>query len=180
MSPIPDEIARCNARLGIPLARLRARGVPFCPEAASTELVTADTGADGRVFQLLPEAATAWQAMKAAAAADGVGLFLVSAFRSVARQQEIVTAKLARGQALEDILRVSAAPGFSEHHGGRAIDIGTPGSPLLEEVFETTAAFAWLCRHAGRFGFAMSYPRDNPQGFLYEPWHWCHRPGACA
>ena len=19
----------------------------------------------------------------------------------------------------------------------------------------------------------MSYPRDNPHGIVYEPWHWC-------
>ena len=25
---------------------------------------------------------------------------------------------------------------------------------------------------AGAFGFSMTYPRDNPWGIIYEPWHW--------
>jgi D-alanyl-D-alanine carboxypeptidase len=26
--------------------------------------------------------------------------------------------------------------------------------------------------HAGDHGFRMSYPRGNPHGISYEPWHW--------
>jgi len=74
---------------------------------------------------------------------------------------------------VEEILTVNAAPGYSEHHSGYALDIGTPGEPPAEESFESTAAFAWLGEHAGRFGFQLSYPRDNPHGIVYEPWHWC-------
>ena len=48
--------------------------------------------------------------------------------------------------------------------------------PPAEESFEATDAFAWLTGNAGDFGFQMSYPRDNPHGITYEPWHWCHRP----
>ena len=29
-----------------------------------------------------------------------------------------------------------------------------------------------LIANAGDFGFVMSYPRDNPHGIVYEPWHW--------
>ena len=28
------------------------------------------------------------------------------------------------------------------------------------------------------YGFVMSYPRDNPHGIVYEPWHWCWRGDA--
>ena len=80
--------------------------------------------------------------------------------------------KLEQGQAIDAILQVSAAPGFSEHHSGRAVDVTTPGYPVLEEVFEESEAFAWLREHAGRFGFLLSFPRDNPHGVAYEPWHW--------
>ena len=81
-------------------------------------------------------------------------------------------AKVAAGMPMDEILRVSAAPGYSEHHTGCAIDITTPGSEPLEEEFEHTDAFRWLVRSAERFGFAMSYPRDNAFGIIYEPWHW--------
>ena len=81
-------------------------------------------------------------------------------------------AQLQRFLALEDILAVNAAPGFSEHHGGLALDIGTPGDPPAEDSFERTPAFAWLREQAGKHGFHLSYPRDNPHGIVYEPWHW--------
>lgn len=168
-----DELAALNALLGIDVQMLAARGLT--PFAEADTLVVAERNAAGREFELTPAAAGAWQAMRDAAAADGVTLLLVSAFRSIARQHEIVAAKLARGQRLDDILQVSAAPGFSEHHTGCAVDIGTPDSPALEEVFEQTPAFAWLQANAGRFGFVLSFPRGNACGYLYEPWHWCYR-----
>jgi D-alanyl-D-alanine carboxypeptidase len=97
---------------------------------------------------------------------------VVSAYRSVAYQEGIVRGKLDRGHALEDILRVSAAPGYSEHHSGRALDLTTPGFTALEEEFECSRAFAWLTENAGAFGFRLSFPRDNDHGIAYEPWHW--------
>ena len=77
--------------------------------------------------------------------------------------------------SLDSILEVSAPPGYSEHHTGRAVDITTDDSPELEIEFERTAAFRWLCRRAGDFGFSLSYPQGNRHGYAYEPWHWCHR-----
>jgi len=56
---------------------------------------------------------------------------------------------------------VNAAPGYSEHHTGRAIDIGASGEPPLTETFEHTAAFRWLARRGGEFGFRLSYPRTT-------------------
>ena len=51
----------------------------------------------------------------------------------------------------------------------------TPGYQPLDEEFEHSAAFAWLRRNAGNYGFHLSYPRDNRHGIAYEPWHWCWR-----
>lgn len=174
-SPDPRRAA-LRAALGILPAWLRERGLVDHEEAAALEVV--EVNAQGRRFELAPAAAAAWRRMKAAAAADGVALVLESAYRSVARQAEIIGGKLAAGERIEDVLRVVAPPGCSEHHTGRAVDIGTPGSVALEEAFETTAAFAWLQRHAGAHGFTMSYPRGNASGYAYEPWHWCHRDGG--
>ncbi len=44
----------------------------------------------------------------------------------------------------------------------------------LEEEFETTPAYRWLCDNAGRSGFRQSFPRNNIHGIAYEPWHWYH------
>ena len=116
--------------------------------------------------------------MRAQAREYDVALTPLSGFRSVDRQVEIIRGKRALGETIDNILRTLAAPGYSEHHTGRAIDIGTPGDLPLEESFAETKAFAWLERHGAAFGFSMSFPRDNPHGFIYEPWHWCWHPHA--
>jgi D-alanyl-D-alanine carboxypeptidase len=159
--------------LGIPLDYGRNPRRPAFTEAAALEDVEANVV--GTMQQLAPETAAAWRRMKAEAASDGVELLLVSGFRSVRHQAELIRRKLAAGHAIEAILKVNAAPGFSEHHTGRAIDIATPGTRPLTAEFDTSAAFTWLTAHAGRFGFAMPYGHDNIFGFDYEPWHWSQR-----
>ncbi|AXK72380.1 D-alanyl-D-alanine carboxypeptidase family protein [Lysobacter sp. TY2-98] len=128
-----------------------------------------------RPLWLRPAAARAWHVMQDAARRDGIALEAISGYRSHDYQLAIFERKLARGQTVDDILTVNAAPGYSEHHAGRALDISSPGEPPAEESFERTAAFEWLQANAGAYGFVMSYPRDNPHGIVYEPWHWCHR-----
>lgn len=125
-----------------------------------------------RPLWLHENAAKSWQRMKIAADHDGVVLDAISGYRGHAYQFGIFKRKMARGQTVQDILKVNAAPGYSEHHSGRAIDIGTPGEPPAEESFENTAAFSWLMKHAPDFGFRLSYPRNNPHDINYEPWHW--------
>jgi D-alanyl-D-alanine carboxypeptidase len=125
-----------------------------------------------RPLWLLTPAARAWAHLRAAALHDGVVLEAISGYRSHDYQLGIFERKRARGLSVADILSVNAAPGYSEHHSGRALDLGTPDQPPAEASFERTAAFAWLQANAGAHGFVMSYPRDNPHGIDYEPWHW--------
>lgn len=142
------------------------------PQVEATALVVVGLDVFGRELRLTPAAAAAWNALRAAAAADGVTLLAVSGFRSIARQREIVERKLAAGVLWAEILRVNAYPGHSEHHTGRAIDVGSPDCEHLTERFAETSAFRWLARHAGRFGFTLSYPRGGATGIGFEPWHW--------
>lgn len=144
------------------------------PRFAEAELlVPVGLDAFGREARLAPAAAGAWHAMRAAAAANGVTLILLSAFRGIARQGELVAKKLTAGATLEEILRVNAYPGFSEHHTGRAVDLGSPACEPLTEAFARTQEFSWLDRRASDFGFRLTYPRKNTHGIAYEPWHWC-------
>ena len=168
-----NRIAEILRTLQIPADYAPSRGLAIQPEA--TELVAARVLRDGRELKLTPLAAAAWQSLVEVAAADGVTLLLISGFRSVDYQRQILERKLTQGQTLEEILRVNAAPGYSEHHTGEAVDIGTPGCPPLLEAFEHTEAFRWLFRRAADFGFRLSYPRDNAAGIIYEPWHWRHQ-----
>jgi D-alanyl-D-alanine carboxypeptidase len=133
-----------------------------------------------RPLWLTAAAARAWRSLRGAAARDGIVLEAISGYRSHDYQLGIFERKLGRGQSVEQILTVNAAPGYSEHHSGRALDIGAPGEPPAEESFEQTPAFAWLRAHGGAYGFVMSYPRDNPHGIVYEPWHWYHSPERCG
>lgn len=160
--------------LGITHDILSSLRLPAYPDA--DEVVLAETAADGTRHLLVPEASFAWREMKLAAYRDGVIVEIVSAFRNVHEQAEIIREKLRRGMPIPAILTLSAPPGYSEHHTGRAIDINTPGCEPREEPFEHTEAFRWLEQHAHRFRFSLSYPRGNALGFIYEPWHWCYEP----
>lgn len=164
-----NRIAKLLEELGAP-PRSNSSTSRLVPEAA--QLVSVGTDIYGRDQKLTPEAAAAWQSMKAAAEKDGQTLQLVSAFRSVDYQKQIVQRKRAAGQSWEQILHVSALPGYSGHHSGMTIDITAPGCKPLTEEFDSTYEFAWLTLHAAEFGFALSYPPGNKLGVAYEPWHW--------
>ena len=163
-------IERAHA-LGVPRDYGRSRGLRIQREPS--RLVSIGPDIHDRIQWLQPRATRALARMREAAARDGVTLQIVSAFRSIEYQLGIVERKLARGLAIDEILRVSAAPGYSEHHTGRCVDFTAPGFAALEEEFERSPAFAWLRKHAADYRFALSYPRGNRHGIAYEPWHWC-------
>jgi len=161
-------------RLGLDTDAYTAR-TGLVPQPEPVLLALAGFDRYRRPLWLIANAARAWARMQAAARIDGVMLDAISGYRSHAYQMGIFQRKLQRGLEIGQILAVNAAPGFSEHHSGAALDIGTPGEPPVEESFEQTPAFAWLCEHAEQFGFNLSYPRGNPHGIVYEPWHWRYR-----
>ncbi len=146
-------------------------GLPLVPEPAW--LAFAGEDRYRRPLWLLEPAARAWLHMRDDAMRDGLVLEAISGYRSHDYQLGIFRRKRERGLDMRQILEVNAAPGYSEHHSGRALDIGAPGEPAAEESFEATAQFQWLQTNAAGHGFSMSYPRDNPHGIVYEPWHWC-------
>ena len=163
-------IRELHADLGIPGDYGQAAELPSYTEAS--ELVEVGPNLVGRMQRLTPETAAQWQAMVEAADTVGIQLLIVSGFRSFEYQAGLIRNKLEAGQSIAEILAVNTAPGFSEHHTGRAVDIATPGSRPLTEEFEDSNAFRWLASRAIEFGFTLTYPRNNPWGITYEPWHW--------
>ncbi len=174
MQAYRQKVRRLHQELGIPRDYAKRSGLPLQLEAR--ELVEVEPDVFGRIPRLAPEALDAWSRMRDAAAADEIRLQMVSAFRSPEYQRDIFLNKLGRGQSISEILAVNAAPGYSEHHTGLAIDLSCPGFPHLSEEFETSPAFHWLLEKAGDFGFRLSFPRANPHGVMYEPWHWRYWP----
>lgn len=163
-------LRRIHTEIGLPGSYAMDRGLPIWPEAR--KLVDVGPNIIGRRQKLAPATAAAWHEMQQRADAEGIQLLLVSGFRSIDYQVELFRKKLTDGQAIADILRVNAAPGYSQHHTGRAVDLATPGCRPLDMEFERSDAFTWLELNAAGFGFSMSYGRDNPWGIEYEPWHW--------
>src|SRR3954469_8580870 len=101
----PDKVREVLASLGIPLDMLASRSLVLHPEAATLEI--AEMEGDGRPHLLTPEAASGWRAMKQAALINNVAIRIVSAFRTIERQAEIVRPKLQSGLPLQAILGVS-------------------------------------------------------------------------
>src|SRR4051812_21553366 len=99
--------------LGVPRDYARVRQLTRVREPHQLEFIGRDT--QQRAQWLAPRAARAWARMRGSAAQDGVELQVVSAFRSIEYQLGILQRKLDRDQSIEQILRVSAAPGYSEH-----------------------------------------------------------------
>lgn len=174
----PDWMRRIfslSRKLGIPDnygARRRLKMINDCTRLESIGFDVFD-----REQFLHPKAAAAWREMRDTAAQAGVVLQLVSAFRGRDYQADLIKTKLDRGQSIEQVLSVSAAPGYSEHHSGRALDLKAPGSAALEEEFAQTSAYRWLKANARYFGFYETLGLNNRHGIIWEPWHWCYHSG---
>lgn len=167
-----SSLEQLHQALGIPSDYATSCALPLCVEP--TELVDTELDFYQRQQRLTPAAFSAWSEMRAAATRSGISLFLISAFRGYQYQHDLIASKLEKGRAIEEVLRVNAAPGYSEHHTGRAVDLGTMGCDALSEGFGKTPAYQWLAENAGSYGFSLSYPPDNPYGIDFEPWHWCY------
>lgn len=142
-------------------------------EAPGSEIVAVN--ANGKRIRLRKSAGKKFQQMVKDARKAGIRLVPISGFRSVKEQEQLFfDISRQRNQTVAERASVSAPPGRSEHHTGYAVDIGDSAVPAtnLSEKFENTKAFKWLEANAAKYGFELSFPKDNPQGVSYEPWHW--------
>ena len=168
---LTTKVENALADLGAIRTLAKDRQLPTFDDAE--ELAIAQTDASGKPHFLIPAAASAWKELKSDAAREGCQMHILSAFRGFDRQVKVVRTALAAGRSLDEIFQSIAPPGCSEHHSGRALDVGTVGCKDLSEAFEQTAAFDWLAHRAAQYGFGLSFPRNNKWGYTYEPWHWC-------
>ncbi len=167
-----ERIRLFHETLKIPVNYELSHGLPLHMEA--DHLVSIENDIFDRPQKLIYSAGKQWAQMKKSASSDGINIKVVSAFRSVNYQVEVITRKLNKGEKINRILEIIAAPGYSEHHTGRALDLTTDNCEHLSEFFEKTEAFAWLTKNASRFSFRLSYPRNCKEKINYEPWHWVY------
>jgi D-alanyl-D-alanine carboxypeptidase len=132
-------------------------------------------------YQFDERAASALDAMLAAATAEGLSPLVCSAYRSVDMQRTLFDAEVAglvasgmsSEQADTQARKQVAYPGTSEHNLGLAVDIVSRDYQLLNEAQADTLELQWLLKHCAEYGFILRYPKDKIDitGIHYEPWH---------
>lgn len=146
-------------------------------EAKEDDLVIVASYAQGkyqRYERLHKDAAMALMQMIYAARDSGVWIVPVSGYRDIEKQDYLFKAQVKRRGSEVAAAKLSAPPGHSEHHTGYTVDLAD-GHLLNKDItyeFASTKAYQWLLRNANKFGFELSFPKNNPQGVSFEPWHW--------
>lgn len=110
------------------------------------------------------------ESMLKAAAADGLKIYVSSAYRPFDEQEALndqYTVVYGAGTANQ----FSADQGYSEHQLGTTVDLITTGLGGSLRGFEKTEAYTWMLANAHRYGFTLSYPEGNAH-YIFEPWHW--------
>ena len=120
--------------------------------------------------QLRSATANAFDQMKQAAAASGLILRAVSAYRSVEYQRNLYNSYL-QGDSQANVDTYSARAGHSEHHTGMAVDVF--GSVDGLNAFFSTPEYQWVKQHGHEYGFIIRYtaPEEDVTGYMDEPWH---------
>ncbi|HEY8376346.1 MAG TPA: M15 family metallopeptidase [Nannocystis sp.] len=104
---------------------------------------------DGKPVEI--NTANVFYAMQQAAAADGVGIKVVSGFRTMEEQEYLYNCYI---NCNCNNCNQAAKPGYSNHQSGHALDLNTAATGVL----------SWLQAHGAEWGFSATVPG--------EPWHW--------
>ena len=106
----------------------------------------------------------------------GRGVVVISAYRSPSYQALLFLEFLiGYNFNMRRTCRRVAIPGWSEHGAAKnqAVDFDVDVKAGKQRPsFGTTKEYRWLKLHAHQFNFYLSYPRGNPHGVQFEPWHW--------
>lgn len=116
--------------------------------------------------KLVCEAAGMLEYLCATAMRHSVFITGVSGYRSFERQKQLYDNDSGNAYL--------AAPGFSEHQTGLAVDLSTPDiGNALKNDFEHTDAYRFLLKQGPQFGFILRYPRNSETvtGYPFESWH---------
>lgn len=131
--------------------------------------VTAPTTKDDMLLR--PIVNDAITAMLAAADAEGIKLYVGSAYRKY-RNQEVMHYNRVKRMGHDDGFVQMA--GASEHQAGLAADVVSWAyrNDFKTEFGETKEGI-WLAENCAAYGFIIRYPKDKVEitGVKHEPWH---------
>jgi D-alanyl-D-alanine carboxypeptidase len=109
------------------------------------------------------------QKMMDDANSTGLDLKVLSAYRSFNEQASLKSAyTTSYGSGAN---KFSADQGYSEHQLGTTLDFNTTKRSSVLSGFDKTPEYKWLTENAYKYGFVISYPKENKY-YIYEPWHW--------
>lgn len=114
-----------------------------------------------------PEAMDAFYDMQAAAASEGISLWILSSYRSY-DDQEVIYNRYVSQDGRDAADTYSSRPGHSDHQTGYTFDLNS-----LEQDFQYDPAGQWLDKNCYKYGFIIRYPKgkESSTGYMYEPWH---------
>lgn len=122
------------------------------------------------------------QQMLQDAAAEGLNLYICSAYRAYDTQRQVFNTTMQdwinQGysplDAYDETKKSVAVPGTSEHATGLALDITSAEYGELDDQQADTAEAKWLAENCWRYGFILRYPLEkvNITGIVFEPWHY--------
>lgn len=133
-------------------------------------------GYDDEIFQVEKQTAAQFRKLQNETAQKGIEILLSSAYRSVEKQQAIkeeLTAEYGEEYGKQFV----AAPGYSEHHTGLALDFVAKidGKWLIEnkEIFDRAEELQPVYDILPRYGFILRYLKGKEEitGYPAEPWH---------
>ncbi len=120
-------------------------------------------------IQILASTSPHLLAMIGDAKGDGADLLVISSFRSFGDQSFLKdNYKLTYGSGANQF---SADQGYSEHQLGTTVDFTSLDLGAAFTGFGKSKEYEWLLQNAYRYGFTLSYPKDNLY-YQHEPWHW--------
>jgi LAS superfamily LD-carboxypeptidase LdcB len=163
-----DKLSKTDEELLQKYSKVYFLNEHYVPESLS-DITPTYVYDESRTFQLHSKVVPSLEKMAEAAKADGVDLWVTSAYRSFQTQAQL------KGQYLvtygSGANTFSADQGFSEHQLGTTVDFTTKGLGGGLNGFEGTPAYTWLKENAHNYGFVLSYPENNAY-YVFEPWHW--------
>ena len=143
-------------------------------EPADLVNTTCKKSSDAGTPQLRQAASDAINAMFDAAQADGLTLYLKSAYRSYRTQKTMYNNRLDKNHGRDDGL--VSYPGASDHQTGLGVDILNYAWTLkdgMNKDFAKTREAQWMEAHCAEFGFILRYMADKEDvtAIKFEPWH---------